>query len=463
MKFQKLVLHAAVATALGGVSAVALAGVVVPPVVQSFSAESVASVGTMALTAPGNVYQLTGNLPIGSLITFTLQGGATFGSIPAASTTPPFAVAVFSSTATAVTYQVTTAGIAGQFISLGNFTVGNVGFMGTPADPVAGTDNVLRLAITGSAVAGSDPFPLAPGNLITLADSANSTFMGPSPGVLQNVDISTGGLKFVPSIAAPGVATATVATIGQAVFMRSPGRRIADNSAPIAFGTVEIQLTGDFSNITEVFADTSRCDKGASANRVNGTLDATGQVATLTGLKSDTPGPLYNICLTANGTGVIAGLDNGINATATARYTNAATVQTFGVGVGGFSTGFAPVAPGTSFGMLRYNGRAGNSRYVVGGTSGGYSTFIRAGNNTSAAQQVFATVQADDGTVTTGSLGELGGNQATLYTTEDLNTATGSTLTTETDRANVWLFMTGPNASFGTITLNPDASISGTP
>jgi hypothetical protein len=107
---------------------------------------------------------------------------------------------------------------------------------------------------------------------------------------------------------------------------------------------------------------------------------------------------------------------------------------------------------------LAYNGVGSNFNYVVG-SSAGYASYLRAANNTSTDQKIYATVQQDDGTVFTGPLGTIGANAGKLYTAADLNTATKSTLTDAGKRANVWLFGTGTSISFGNILANPTGDV----
>lgn len=492
MSKNNVILRLAIAAAcgFGANSAMAVGTFTGPAAPVVYAAEAITSTSSLSVAATTGVYKLAagGSINTGALLTFTLLGGATFAGTPPSLTVdttgscaPGGAVQLQTSTASSVTYTVTgkLSGLAGCQLNLGNFTVANVASLNSPA--VFATPNKLELQIGGSlsTPAIDDPLPNGsagqPNKATQLISISSATL---NPGALANqgnnvkVDIATGGKNFVLATAPGGTAgsTATVAPLGtvrvDAVTGVNPitgtnatgSPAINNGTDGIGYSGATLNLTGNFNNIASAYVDTSACDKSATANKIAGTVSATG--ATFTGLKS---GILYNVCAVANGTGVLWGLNNAINASATANYTNQGAGSTTLGGAGSPLGSFGPTTSAGNYAALSYNGVFGNPAYVVGSQTGGYQSYLRAGNNSGVAQKMYATVQMDDGTVYTGQLPDVAANAATLLTASDLNTATGSKLTSETDRANVFLFMTGPSASFGNIMLNPNQTVTSMP
>jgi hypothetical protein len=474
MKKNRPILRAAIAAACGLVAASATAGTFTGPGagIRTYAAESVNGSTVATIPAVSGIYTTNGVVPVNSILTFTLQGGVTFSgsSVPAitvdAVTCGAGALQLApGATSSSVAYSVTNAGglPPGCKLNMGNVDVTNVSFLSTPADTMK--PNQVKITLSGSYAPGfTDTRPTGDAATAPFLQSVSSTTLTIGSGYRQQVDIVTGAQKFVPSsvFGSGPFTTTTTAALGQVqVDSVAPAPLTTSTGNPaILYAATKLTLSGNFANIGSVYADKNPCDQAASSSKIAGTLTSDGTGASFDGLKA---GTLYYVCAVASGSGVIWGVNNGISAGATVSYSN--TTGTTALGANGSPLGSfsgAGVAYGSNFAALTYNGQAGNSDYVVG-TSGGFASYLRAANNTATAQTVYATVLADSGKVFTGSLGTIGANAATLYTVADLNKATGSSLNGNTDRANVWLFMTGPSASFGNLLGNPDGTVTAVP
>jgi hypothetical protein len=145
------------------------------------------------------------------------------------------------------------------------------------------------------------------------------------------------------------------------------------------------------------------------------------------------------VCLGATGTAILQQTPSGVNVSA--------TQDTF------------TTTPAGTLGTIKYNGGVFPLNYVVGSAAGGYTNYIRVVNRDSAASDVRAVVQNDNGTVSTGLLGSVPANQSTLYTVGQINAATGSTLSSATDRGAITILTNSSNTTASNLMFNPNGTV----
>jgi hypothetical protein len=232
---------------------------------------------------------------------------------------PAGALALFPNPKTnQVTYQVTATITAGQTISLGNFVVNNVAALGSPTTtPGAPAQNIVNLSILGSLVVGDDALPdgtnpLIPNKFPVLrsqssAGTGTTNFFTPT----TLIDITSGGKLFV---AKPGLSSTTTAVIGKAQVTPNGAPLLPAATANIVLSGVSLDVSGNFSNISAAYADTANCDAATTGDKVAGTVkaDSSGISFTLPAGTGGAASKSYNICIVANGTGVLFGLPGNV-------------------------------------------------------------------------------------------------------------------------------------------------------
>lgn len=366
------------------------------PSTNPFATQAVAAnSGVVQIPAVVNVaYTATSSVTGNVNVTFTLPPGVTFTSTPSA-TTPGvgngFSGASFVSGGAGsnnVTYSVTaTAGTPGT-LTLGNFGLQGAGSLGTPVTTSAsGSNNGFAITAAVSSPAGSN-LKGAPGST-GLANSVSAlsfaTAIPTTAGfTCLAIDVGPNGLakKFIQGGAGCPLtgADTLVADLGASVLGTVP--TIDANDVPFSFGGSAATLTinGNFSNIASAYlapVGTTTCASPPPAGVINGTVTAS--AITFAGVPAPGAGATntQEVCIQANGTGVIGANPTGYTASAT---------------IGGTTVSLA--AP-TNLVPYSYNGV--QQPILYSGDIAGYPMFVRIVNNSGNTATVLALVQTEGG------------------------------------------------------------------
>jgi hypothetical protein len=372
--------------------------------------------------------------------TFTLSNGATFSAAPAiiANVNVSFTGGSLVSGSTAVTYAVTTATTTATSITLGNFSITNVGTrLASSANTITATFSSIGSATPGTAAA-------------TLATSAPAyTFTGTSNAV--GIDLANGGSGL--SFRATGGSNVAFTALGTLVLNAAAGGN--DIGGTTAFvttssDTVRATIAGNLAAFSSVYAATAACAATAPTGAITGTIATDTRSATISPLAGATT---YNICAIANGTTIIpagtitgsASIAFGARTVSGATYTPGTLAQT-----------------ASTISTLSYNGSTATAFYVVG--AGSYTSAIRLSNTSTSAGSVFVQVTPDTtGTPVRALLDStLAAGQSKFYLASDIRSAVGtSVLTDSSNRASVVFLTSFTGLQLQNFIVNPGGVLSG--
>jgi len=332
--------------------------------------------------------------PLGSSVTFTLPTGVTFAVTPTVSCTTSGAPATCTgatvtaggintnSVTVSFTYQTTAAAQTVTVQLNGGFSLSDQAL----ASPTA----AQKVTITS----GDPNFTPTAGTSQFASSSSALTFAtgGSGAGPIA-IDVGPSGLakKFLQPSTTP--TDITLVDIGNLQVGSTPVTPTfaANGTTPFAFTTpATLVVTGNFANIAGAYlapAGTATCATPAPAGAVSATL--TGSSLTFANIPIPAAAVNQEVCLSANGTGVIGANPNGFGSSATVGTSSAAVA-----------------APGL-LSTYTFNGAA--QQLVFSGFLGtnAYTFSVRIVNNGATAVPVIAVVQGDNGVTASTSLGSV--------------------------------------------------------
>jgi len=373
-------------------------------------------------------------------ITFTLSNGATFAAAPGATTTNiTLSAGSLVSGSTAVTYQVSTAqSTTSASITLGNFSISNVG-----TRLATSNQNIL---VTYSALGPN--VPSAPSATLAVGAQAYIFTAGSSS---VSIDLANAGAGLVFRSGSPA-SNVTFASLGQLSQAAAAASNDISGTAQFTVGssdTLRAVVSGNLTAFSSVYAATASCAATAPSGALTGSIASDSRSATISTLGIAS---LYNICAIANGTTIIP--SGTITGSASISFTSR-TVS------GATYTPGAYSQPASTIASLSYNGTTSTAFYVVG--LGTYTSAIRLTNTSTSSGNVFVQVTPDTtGTPVRALLDStLAAGQSKFYTANDIRTAVGtSVLTDSNDRATVVFLTSFTGLQLQNFMVNPGGAIS---
>lgn len=434
MKTSNLILKSAIVATLGLASMGAIAGTASFGSVATYAIEGIPSTGAVTIPA-GVTYTTAAGAAESGLLTVTLPSGVTFVSTPTISITDPAITAVAvggggaGSNFITINYTRTAAAAAaGAGIALGAFQVTGAT---TLASVTGATGFLFSAQSSGFATAANND---ASPTTASLAQSARQLIITPAASALViNVPAPSNATRWL----AGGLNVSASGTVGTLVVNNGAFRNAA-NTAPFAFAsaTASSTITGNFTGVTSAYLapGAGACAATAPAGATTGTV--TNSTITFSGI---TPaGAVRQICLGVTGTTILQETLSGVSASAQQdTFTTSAT---------------------NNLGAIFYNGGVNQLNYVVG-SSDGFASYLRVVNRDSVAAPVRVVVQNDTGAVTSGLLDTIPANTGKLYTSAQINTATGSALNNANDRAALVILTPTANVSSDNLLANPNGTV----
>jgi len=289
------------------------------------------------------------------------------------------------------------------------------------------------------------------------------------------IDVASPSLGTKFKEPSPGGADQVLADIGAIVYGTN-GNLNATASGAFNFpgSSLSIALTGNFSGVSSAFLHTpgvftgcksTAASEGGVAGAISGSISGTTiTFANVTGAPNANPFLSANnpsvqaqeICLYASGTTLIGSNPGG--------FTVAGTISP--------TTGQADAAAPSALLPYNYNGVVQQILYATAGTS--YPGFLRVVNNSANTIQVFASVQADGGSVGTATVETgLAPNNNDLVAVSTIASNAGVTLAAN-NRTSLTLFAPGApcstavgalpglgscNIAFSLLEVNPDGTV----
>lgn len=439
MNKRNLILQTAIAASFGlaSVSAFATATSTLtgfPPAAATYATEGIPTSGAVTIQA-GITYNSTAALTVDAgLVTFTLPAGVTFATTPTATGTGGFpaspVVGGGGAGSNFVTYNVATTAAAGT-ITLGAFQV-----TGATGLATAGTNLAMTAQASGfTTAANNDTAARSTTATSTVMAASNSQLGATVVGTAATIDVNSpaNGMLYLAggnTITRSGY-VGTVNAVNNA-YLNSTA------TAPYAFTstTASVAISADYSGISSVYAVTPAAACAATAPAGAKIATIAGSTATIAGLA---PNTVYGVCFINTGANLMS---SSANMTVTATQDSSSKTAA------------------ANLGAISYNGSAATLNYVVGSVSGGYTNYIRVTNPDATARRLMVVVTKDDGTTTSGTLdtGLAAGNNK-LYTVADINAATGSTLTSATDRARVTILSPSGTTTVDNLMFNPNGTV----
>lgn len=371
--------------------------------------------------------------------TFTLSNGATFAAAPAvtANVNVSFTNGTLLTGSTAVTYSVTTASTTAASITLGNFSITNVGTrLATSTNTITATFSSIGSATPATAAA-----------LLATSTPAYG-FTGATSGV--TIDLANGGSGLAFRASGSNVTFATLGTLAQNAPATVKDIGGSNNFTTTASDTTRAIINGNLSAFSSVYAATAACAATAPTGAITGTIATDTRSATVSPLAV---GTTYNICVIANGTTIVpAGVITGSASIAYGARTVSGATYTPG----------ASATTATTLGTLSYNGSTATAFYVVG--AGSYTSAIRLSNTSTSAGSVFVQVTPDTtGTPVRALLDStLAAGQSKFYLASDIRSAVGtSVLTDSSNRASVVFLTSFTGLQLQNFIVNPGGVLSG--
>jgi hypothetical protein len=373
-------------------------------------------------------------------VTFTLSNGATFSAVPS-----PVSVGLtltsgsLVSGSTAVTYALSGGNTTVSSITLGSFSVTNVGTR------LATSTNTINIAF--SSIGSSTP----PTTSAVIATSAQAySFTGGAPGTV-NIDLANGGsgLAF-RATGGSNVTFASLGTLSEIGPANSNDISGANGFVTSASDTIRAIVNGNLSAFSSIYAATASCAATAPSGAVTGTIATDTRSATVSPLAVTS---VYNICAIANGTTIIpAGTITGsASITFGARTVSGATYTP-----GAYSQSASTLS------TLSYNGSTATAFYVVG--AGSYTSAIRLSNTSTSAGSVFVQVTPDTTGVPVRALldSTLAAGQSKFYRASDIRSAVGTSVLTDSgNRASVVFLTSFTGLQLQNFIVNPGGVLSG--
>lgn len=427
---KNVILRSAVAAALG-LAALNVSAGTTAYTPTTYAIEGIPASGDV--TIPGGIlYTTAAGAAESGLLAIKLPSGVTFVSTPSLTVATEVTAATVAgggagSNTLTISYDRTAN--AGGTITLGAFQV-------TGATALAGVtkagDFQYSAQSSGFATAGNNDEKAQKADL---ALSDRQLIVTPVDGEL------------IINVPSPGNATRwkaggnTIATSGSASNLTVNNGVFSNSTATGAFTfsskTATANIGGNFSGVTAAYlAEASEaCKATAPSGSTKGTV--TSSSISFSGITpSGTP---REVCLIADSDAILQQTLSGITASA--------TQDTF------------TTTPSGKLASVKYNGGVFSLDYVVGSSDGNYIIYINVVNRDSAATDVRAVVQSAEGTVNSGLLGTLPANQQMLYTMSDVNTATGSNLSSATDRGALTILTNTSNATANSLMFNPNGTV----
>lgn len=434
MKTSNLILKSAIVATLGLASMGAFAGTASFGAVATYAIEGIPSTGAVTIPA-GVTYTTIAGAAESGLLTITLPTGVTFVSTPAISITDPSITAVAvggggaGSNFITINYTRTAAAAApGAGITLGAFQVTGATTLASVTGP---TGFLFSAQSSGFATAANND---ASPSTASLAQSGRQLIVTPTPNFLTiNVPAPSNATRWL----AGGNTIATSGSVGTLVVNNGIFRNAA-NTAAFAFtsATASATLTGNFTGVTSAYLapGAGACAATAPAGATTGTV--TSSTITFTGITPS--GTVRQVCLGVTGTTILQETLSGVAASAQQdTFTTTAT---------------------NNLGTIAYNGGVNQLNYVVG-SGDGFASYLRVVNRDSVAAPVRVVVQNDTGAVTSGLLDTIPANTGKLYTTAQINTATGSALNGANDRAALVILTPTANVASDNLLANPNGTV----
>jgi hypothetical protein len=428
---------------------------------QSYATQAVTA-ASGAITLAANVsYAVTPAATGTFLITFTLPTGVTFASTPSAAgdgTNCASAVPVTSGgTGSSVTFQATVQKAGACTVTVNSFLVAGATALQSTTT-VLGTNlnsagfNISEQVsgassgLVGLNEAKSTPIALAASGSELAFFSATSVTQDPTPVI----DVSSPSLGTKFQVAA---VDKTWVDIG-ALTYGTNGNLNATATGPYNFpgSSASITLTGNFNGIGSAYLNppggvgcaTSASTEAGLSNVITGTITGSSVTfANVTGAPNNNPFTSGNnpsvqtqeVCLYATGSNLIGSNPLGFGAAGTISPT----------------TNQADSLPKSALDSYNYNGVVQQFLYAVAG--GSYPGYLRIVNGSGNTIQVFASVQADGGSLGTTTVETgLAANNNDLVPVSTIATNAGVTLGAH-PRTTLTVFAPGNPCSSGTSSL----------
>jgi hypothetical protein len=335
--------------------------------------------------------------PTVSSVTFTLPTGVTFAVTPTATCTfTPGGGGAGSCTGASITAGgINTNSVTVSFTyafttaAAGNTIVVQLNSGFSLTDAALATPTAAQNVTVSS---GDVNFQPAPATAKFASSQSALTFVtgGSGAGPIA-IDVGPSGLakKFLQPSTSP--TDVTLVDIGNLQVGTNPGTFAANGTTPFAFTTpANLVVSGNFANIAGAYlapAGTVTCATPAPAGAVSATL--TGSSATFANITVPAVAAAQEVCLSANGTGVIGANPNGFG--------SSATVGTSSVAV---------AAPG-NLSTYTFNGVAQQLSFSGYLGTNAYTFSVRIVNNSATAVPVLAVVQGDNGVTSSTTLGSV--------------------------------------------------------
>lgn len=450
------------AAALGMISlasgnAFAAAGLVYSAGVVPYATQAITSSTTVSL--PGTT-TLTSNtlasIPVGVTqipVTLALPSGATFQQTPTLSCSDAGTGVVATCTASTLTSpvgnntlqisisnNVTTACTAACIVTvtIGNFTASGLA-LSTP------TTSNLVLKVTGDGVTFLATQSAAFASSASALTAALATPGAPKSTLKIDVGTVSLGKQFVQT-----GTTSLVGDLGSITFTASATQNDATGAAIFSFSgfPASATMTGNFTNIASAYltpataTPTTSCTSSAPSGAISGTVTGSSITFANIPLTGSGAGSAQEVCLIANGTGIIGQNVLPPVVTVSASTPNPTSLTT---AAGGGLTGALSADP--------YNGTLFPVLYS--GNFAAFPMFIRVVNSGGTAATVTAVVQPDTGTAGVGSVvTNLAAGTNTVVPVSTVITNSGVTLDA-TSRASISLLSTSTTIGIEQLLVNP--------
>jgi len=390
--------------------------------------------------------------PFSATITLSLPAGVTFASTPTFSCnvagagnacTPPTALSgAVGSNTLSITFPYTVAAVAGYVqLDLSSFTVTGLGALSTPV--------LSPLVLTFSST--DTNFPTATAAFAT-SSSAISVTAASATGTKAAVKIDVGstalGKQFIQASA-----DSTQGDFGSLKFNVATTARDATGTTPFSFGSfpATVTISGNFTNIASAYIApaTAPATDSCSTTMPPGATGATVTSSSLTfpnvPLTGSALGAAQEVCITANGTGVIGQNVTGLAPVITAATVNPTTLSATAGGVIG------------SLAADPYNGTVVPLLYT--GNITGYPMFVRVVNSGGSTASVNAVVQPETGAAGVGAVAtNLAASTNILVPLSTIITNSGVTLDA-TGRASIFLLSSSPTVGMEQLLVNPGGTV----
>jgi hypothetical protein len=299
---------------------------------------------------------------------------------------------------TTIAADCTVAAPCGVTVSWNSFVANNLGVLSTPT--AAGAD--LKLSTTTNVDPGGIFTPAAPSVAFAKSALPLALAAGPATSPLAiDVTSPTLGKKFLQNN--------VDSTSGDLGTVQISTNAVVDNGGTLQFvpPALTVALGGNFNNISSVFLAANNLNNCSTSTGNVGTATPAGATVSIasvpTSAKAGTVS--YEVCLVANGTGLIGSNNTPPTLSATA---SAPTISLT-------SNGLSPDP---------YNGGVQQIQYS--GIQPGYTSYLRVVNNSGATATVTAVFQSELGTITTSTVvAALAANDNTLIPVSSLITAAG--------------------------------------